>query len=214
MANNFKLSDTKEISNMLGNQIILIRIIWNASSQLPKPGLSLLTSIVAWEVHRDDPSAGEHPATETHYTMFRSLLLEIADKNKNVQCRNHIMADGLRKQLEPGECQKYFFISQICARKQINIKPSEAAIRATSLYEDEQQSLKENARSLIVNYHCEASNHGRGNSTKRLFSPSTHSRFLEVLSDSINFAAQGLCEGTPVVSRSCRCSEQIGCIFE
>ena len=69
-------------------------------------------------------------------------------------------------------------------------------------------------RSLIVNYHCEASNHGRGNSTKRLFSPSTHSRFMEVLSESINFAAQGLCEGTPVVSRSCRCSEQIGCIFE
>ena len=110
--------------------------------------------------------------------------------------------------------KKTFFFSQICARNQISNKSGDAAIRTTSKDEDEHQSLKENARSLIVNYHGEASNHGRGNSTKQLFSPSTHSRFLEVLSEFTNFAAQGLCEGTPVVSRSCRCSEQIGCIFE
>jgi hypothetical protein len=37
---------------------ILIRVIWNASSQQPKPGLSLLASIVTWEAHRGDPQQG------------------------------------------------------------------------------------------------------------------------------------------------------------
>ena len=74
------------------------------------------------------------------------------------------------------------------------------------------ESLQWNARSLIVNCHGEPVTTDMAVPTKRFFSQSTHSRFLEVLSESIIFAAQGLCEGTPVVSRSCRCSEQIGCI--
>jgi hypothetical protein len=47
---------------------------------------------------------------------------------------------------------------------------------------------------------------------KPFFPQSTHSRFMEVRSESIILAAQGLCKGTPVVTPSRRCSQQIGCI--
>ena len=47
----------------------------------------------------------------------------------NVPCRNHILAVGLGKQLEPEECQ-------ICARA------NDAAIRTMSKDEDEQHHSK------------------------------------------------------------------------
>jgi hypothetical protein len=159
----------------------------------------LLAPIVAREVHRDDPQqvSIQQPKHIMQYSEADYWRIQRCTAMRNVEI-TFWQSDSENN----------------LSRSRKKTRANDAAIRKMSKHEDEQQSLEENARSLIVNYHCEASNHGRGNSKKRLFSPSTHSRFLEVLSESINFAAQGLCEGTPVVSRSCRCSEQIGCIFE
>ena len=195
-----------------GIKSFLIRVIWNASSQHPKPGLSLLAPIVVREAHRGDPQqvSIQQPKHITQYSEADYWKMLIYTAMCIVEIT--VLAVGLRKQLEPGERHSFFFCLKFARASKSEQNPMMSL--SEQLSSMKMKSLEENARSLIVNYHCEASNHGRGNSTKRLFSPSTHSRFLEVLSESINFAAQGLCEGTPVVSRSCRCSEQIGCIFE
>lgn len=171
------------------------------------------TRIQPVDVHRGvgKPIVATHQQVSIQQPKYTAQYSE-AD-NWRVSNYGRWESDGLRKQLEPGKCKKNFF-SQFA-------RPSKSA-RNLMMQQSKQVArmkmninhLKENAWSLIVNYHGEASNHGHGNSTKQLFSPSTHSRFLEVLSEFANFAAQGLCEGTPVVSRSCRCSERIGCIFE
>ena len=168
---------------------------------------------MAREAHRGDPQqvSIQQPKHITQYSEADYWIMLIYTAMCIVEIT--VLAVRLRKQLEPGERHSFFFCRAQANQNKFQQNPM-MSIRTTFKSSMKMKSLEENARSLIVNYHCEASNHGRGNSTKRLFSPSTHSRFLEVLSESINFAAQGLCEGTPVVSRSCRCSEQIGCIFE
>ena len=172
----------------------------------------MLAPIVVREAHRGDPQqvSIQQPKHITQYSEADYWRMLIYTAMCIVEIT--VLAVGLRKQLEPGERHSFFFCLKFARASKSEQNPMMSL--SEQLSSMKMKSLEENARSLIVNYHCEASNHGRGNSTKRLFSPSTHSRFLEVLSESINFAAQGLCEGTPVVSRSCRCSEQIGCIFE
>ena len=51
----FHIRHERDLEEIGESKLFLIIVRWNASSQQPKPGLSLLAPIVAWEAHRGDP---------------------------------------------------------------------------------------------------------------------------------------------------------------
>jgi hypothetical protein len=114
-----------------GNPIIFIKD--DMECQFPT---SLLAPIVAREVHRDDPQQvsiqqQKHILQYSESDYWRMLIY-------TAMCMVEItvLAVGLRKQLEPGECHFFYFASNLRAKATQN-KSNDVAIRTTFKYEDE-----------------------------------------------------------------------------
>jgi len=136
-------------------------------------------------VHRDVgspswwPSAGEHPATETHNIYLKNIQkLELKRIRMSRDSDNNL---NLTK----------YFISGFC---RLLISARKNQIRS-NCYKNQLQprseSIERNAWSLIVNCHGEPVTTDVAVPTKRFFSQSTHQPV-------INLAAQGLRDGDAV----------------